>query len=73
MANFRNLPVKTLSSSFCAQFVQTVNADLNRLGVVVSDTINVFGAAHIVHNLLLNHARNGKRIAPLSGSLHPIS
>jgi hypothetical protein len=30
----------------CAEFVQTVNADLNRLGVVVGDTMDVFGAAH---------------------------
>jgi len=30
----------------CAQFVQAVNADLNCLGVVVGDTIDVFGAAH---------------------------
>jgi hypothetical protein len=27
----------------CAEFVQAVNADLNRLGVVVGDTVDVFG------------------------------
>ena len=30
----------------CAQFVQPVNTDLNRLSVVVGDTVDVFGAAH---------------------------
>ena len=30
----------------CAKFVQPVNADLNRLNVVVGDTVDVFGAAH---------------------------
>jgi len=30
----------------CAEVVQAVNADLNRLGVVVGDTVDVFGAAH---------------------------
>jgi hypothetical protein len=30
----------------CAELVQAVNADLNRLGVVVGDTVDVFGAAH---------------------------
>src|SRR5262249_9930560 len=30
----------------CGKFVQTVNADLNRLGVVVGDTVDAFGAAH---------------------------
>jgi len=30
----------------CAQFVQPVNADLNRLGVLVGDTIDVFGVIH---------------------------
>jgi hypothetical protein len=29
----------------CAEFLQAVNADLNRLGVVVGDTVDVFGAA----------------------------
>jgi len=30
----------------CAEFVQLVNADLNRLGVVIGDTIDVFGVTH---------------------------
>src|SRR5262249_54857479 len=30
----------------CAEFVQAVNADLNRLGVVLGDTVNVFGVTH---------------------------
>jgi hypothetical protein len=30
----------------CAQFVQTVNADLNRLGVVVGNSVDVFGTGH---------------------------
>ena len=30
----------------CAKFVQPVNADLNRLNVVVGDYVDVFGAAH---------------------------
>jgi hypothetical protein len=30
----------------CAEFVQAVNAELNRLGVVVRDTIDVFGVTH---------------------------
>jgi hypothetical protein len=30
----------------CAELVQAVNADLNRLGLVVGDTVDVFGAAH---------------------------
>jgi hypothetical protein len=30
----------------CAEFVQAVNADLNRLGVVVGDSVNVFGTGH---------------------------
>jgi hypothetical protein len=30
----------------CAQFVQAVNADLNRLGVVVGDSVDVFGSGH---------------------------
>ena len=30
----------------CVELVQAVNADLNRLGVVVGDTVDVFGAAH---------------------------
>jgi hypothetical protein len=30
----------------CAELVQAVNADVNRLGVVVGDTVDVFGAAH---------------------------
>jgi hypothetical protein len=29
----------------CAEFVQAVNADLNRLGVVVGDIVDVFGVA----------------------------
>jgi hypothetical protein len=32
----------------CAEFVQAVNADLNRLGVVVGDIVDVFGAAHLI-------------------------
>jgi hypothetical protein len=28
------------------ELVQAVNADLSRLGVVVGDTVDVFGAAH---------------------------
>jgi len=30
------------------ELVQAVNANLNRLGVVVGDTVDVFGAAHAV-------------------------
>jgi hypothetical protein len=30
----------------CAKFVQPVNADLNGLGVVVGDTVDVFGVTH---------------------------
>jgi hypothetical protein len=30
----------------CAEFVQAVNAGLNRLGVVVGDTVDVFGITH---------------------------
>jgi hypothetical protein len=30
----------------CVELVQAVNADLSRLGVVVGDTVDVFGAAH---------------------------
>jgi len=30
----------------CAEFVQPVNADLNRLNVIVGDTVDVFGGAH---------------------------
>jgi hypothetical protein len=30
----------------CAEFVQAVNADLNRLGVVVGDIVDVFGVTH---------------------------
>jgi hypothetical protein len=30
----------------CAELVQPVNADLNRLNVIVGDTVDVFGAAH---------------------------
>jgi hypothetical protein len=30
----------------CAEFLQAVNADLNRLGVVVSDIVDVFGVTH---------------------------
>jgi hypothetical protein len=30
----------------CAEFLQAVDANLNRLGVVVSDTVDVFGVAH---------------------------
>ena len=31
----------------CAEFVQAVNSDLNRLGVVFGDTVNVFGVTHL--------------------------
>jgi len=30
----------------CAELVQPVNADLNRLNVIVGDTVDVFGGAH---------------------------
>jgi hypothetical protein len=30
----------------CAEFVQAVNADPNRLGVVVGNTVDVFGVTH---------------------------
>jgi hypothetical protein len=30
----------------CAEFVQAVNADPNRLGVVVGDTVDVSGVTH---------------------------
>jgi hypothetical protein len=30
----------------CAEFVQAVNADLNRLGVVGGDIVDVFGVTH---------------------------
>jgi hypothetical protein len=32
----------------CAKFVQAVNADLNRLNVVVRDTVDVFGVTHMI-------------------------
>jgi hypothetical protein len=32
----------------CAEFVQAVNADLDRLGVVVGDIVDVFGVAHLI-------------------------
>jgi len=40
----------------CVELVQAVNADLNRLGVCIRDTVDVFGAAHD----LLNSPRNLK-------------
>jgi hypothetical protein len=30
----------------CAEFVQAVNADLNRSGVVIGDPVDVFGVTH---------------------------
>jgi hypothetical protein len=46
----------------CAQFVQTVNADLNRLGVVVGDSVDVFGAGHrSLYNLILDPIQAGSR------------
>jgi hypothetical protein len=30
----------------CAELVEAVNADLNRLGVVIGNTVDVFGVAH---------------------------
>jgi hypothetical protein len=36
----------------CAELVQAINANLNRLRVVVGDTVDVFGAAH---DLLASH------------------
>jgi hypothetical protein len=30
----------------CAEFVEAVNADLNRLGVVIGNTVDVCGVAH---------------------------
>ena len=32
----------------CAQFLQAVNANLNRLGVLVSDTVDVFRVTHLI-------------------------
>ena len=40
----------------CVELVQADNADLNRLGAVGGDTVDVFGAAHG----LLNSPRNLK-------------
>jgi len=37
----------------CVELVQAVNADSNRLGVVVGITVEVFGAAHDRRILLL--------------------
>src|SRR5262249_47412374 len=34
----------------CAELVQAVNADLNRLSVTVGDTVDVFGATHDLFN-----------------------
>jgi hypothetical protein len=39
----------------CAEFVQAVNADLNRLGVVVGDTVDLFAAVRGVCNLILGN------------------
>jgi len=32
----------------CAQFLQAVNANLNRLGVLVGDTVDVFRVTHLI-------------------------
>jgi hypothetical protein len=32
----------------CAELLQAVNADLNRLGVAVTDTIDVFSVTHLI-------------------------
>jgi hypothetical protein len=32
----------------CTQFLQAVNANLNRLGVLVSDTVDVFRVTHLI-------------------------
>jgi hypothetical protein len=34
----------------CAELVQAVNANLNRLSVAVGDTVDVFGATHDLSN-----------------------
>jgi hypothetical protein len=49
----------------CAEFVQAVNADLNRLGVVVGDTVDVLGAAH---DLLSSPSVLRLRALPQGGS-----
>jgi hypothetical protein len=45
-ANFCNLAVNSLELLVCAEFVEAVNADLNRSGVVIGNTVDVFGVAH---------------------------
>jgi hypothetical protein len=32
----------------CAEFVQAINADLDRLGVLDGDAVDVFGVTHVV-------------------------
>jgi hypothetical protein len=32
----------------CAQLLQAVNANLNRLGMLVSDTVDVFRVTHLI-------------------------
>jgi hypothetical protein len=32
----------------CAELVEAVNADLNRLDAVVGDTVDVFGVTHLI-------------------------
>jgi hypothetical protein len=39
----------------CAELVQAVNANLNRLSVAVGDTVDVFGATHDLSNSPQNH------------------
>ena len=50
--NFCSLAVNSLLL-VCAEFVQPVNADLNRLGVVVGDIVDVFGVAHLIVSIPL--------------------
>jgi len=40
----------------CAKFVQTINADLNRLGVAVGDTVDTVDVFDAVHDRLQSHS-----------------
>jgi hypothetical protein len=46
----------------CAQFVQAVNADLNRSGVVVGNSVDVFGTGH--GSLLLDPIQASRSVNP---------
>jgi hypothetical protein len=45
----------------CPELVQAVNADLNRSGMIVGDSVDVFGVAHGRCNSLLGSCFTGHR------------